>query len=99
MADQIEERIENLKKHFDSLVNLPEEQKISEYASMVYAKVAIEHILQSFQDQYKDESDYNKDAEANPFVRKVGNALTAYGLIGFELGFAGKLEDKKDDAE
>ena len=99
MADPKEERIENLKKHFDSLVSLPEEQKISEYASLVYAKVALEHILLFFQDHYKEEADYKKDAEANPFVKKVGNALSAYGAIGFELGFAGKLEEKQDDAE
>lgn len=89
-----EERKENIKRLFNELSNLPEQDKLEEFAGFVYAKCAIMHLIEIIKEHYKNPETLEKEAANWSFLTKVVNVATTYSELGLELGYITKNEDK-----
>ena len=83
-----DERKENLKKLFDELTNMPEKEKMEEFASMVYAKCAIMQLIDTIREHYKDPEVLEKESANWGFLTKVVGVAATYGAMGVEMGYA-----------
>ena len=91
----IEEQKEHLKVTLNELNNLGDQEKIQEFASLVYGKIAIQKIIDTIKESFNGPDDIAKAAEENVFVKKILLAVTAYAQIGVEMGYA-EPKDKED---
>ena len=89
----IEEQKEHLKVTLNELNNLGDQEKIQEFASLVYGK--IQKIIDTIKESFNGPDDIAKAAEENVFVKKILLAVTAYAQIGVEMGYA-EPKDKED---
>ena len=91
----IEEQKEHLKVTLQELNNLEDQEKIQEFASLVYGKIAIQKVIDVIKETFHGPEEMAKSVEENDFVKKILLAATAYAQIGVEMGYA-EPKDKED---
>ena len=94
--EQIQEQKEHLKETYQELQKLSEEDRLTEFASLVYAKITIKRIAEQLKEHFKTSDELLDGTEKEQFVKDVAVALSTYAVIGLEMGYA--REKGKDDA-
>ena len=89
-----DERKERIKTLLKEITSLPEEEQITEFASMVYAKCAITHLTECFKKHFESPEKLRDAAQKMPFLDEVVGIVATYGTMGMEMGFASLKEDK-----
>ena len=91
-----DQRIQGLTDTLKQLNELPEDSKIKEFASMVYAKIALCEIIERIKQCFPKPEDLQKATETNDVLRQIVAAANAYTIIGVELGYATEKKDVYD---
>lgn len=94
-----EQRKQGLLDTLEQLNKLPEDSKIKEFASMVYAKLAICEIIERIKRCFPNPEDLQKATETDDVLKQVVAAANAYTVIGVELGYATENKEGKDVSE
>ena len=89
-----EERKEQVKTLFKSLSELPEEDRLQEFSSMVYAKCAIRQLIDCLKKNFSGPEELAKAAKDSPALNEIVSIAATYGAMGMELGYASIAEDK-----
>lgn len=83
-----DERKEKLKIMLDELLKLDEKERLTEFASLVYAKCAVRQITDDLKTICKSPDELAQEATKSPVVGAVVSAIATYGAMGFEMGYA-----------
>ena len=88
-----DQRTQGLTDTLKQLNELPEDSKIKEFASMVYAKIALCEIIERIKQCFPNPEDLQKATEKDEVLAKIVAAANAYTIIGVELGYATEKKD------
>ena len=91
-----DQRKQGLLDTLKQLNELPEDSKIKEFASMVYAKLALCEIIERIKQCFPNPEDLQKATEIDETLRRIVAAANAYTVIGVELGYATEIKEDKD---
>lgn len=89
-----EERKEQVKTLFKNLSELPEEDKLQEFSSMVYAKYAVRQLIDCLKKNFSNPEELASAAKDSPVLNEIVSIAATYGTIGIEMGYASIAEDK-----
>lgn len=88
-----DQRKQGLLDTLQQLNELPEDSKIKEFASMVYAKLAMCEIIERIKKCFPNPEDLQKATETDNVLRQIVAAANAYTVIGVELGYATDIKE------
>lgn len=91
-----DQRKQGLLDTLKQLNELPEDSRIKEFASMVYAKLAICEIIERIKKCFPNPEDLQKATETDDVLRQIVAAANAYTVIGVELGYATDIKEGKN---
>ena len=88
-----DQRKQGLLDTLQQLNELPEDSRIKEFASMVYAKLAMCEIIERIKRCFPNPEDLQKATETDDVLRQIVAAANAYTVIGVELGYATDIKE------
>lgn len=88
-----DQRKQGLLDTLQQLNELPEDSRIKEFASMVYAKLAMCEIIERIKKCFPNPEDLQKATETDDVLRQIVAAANAYTVIGVELGYATDIKE------
>lgn len=88
-----DQRKQGLLDTLQQLNELPEDSRIKEFASMVYAKLAMCEIIERIKKCFPNPEDLQKATETDNVLRQIVAAANAYTVIGVELGYATDIKE------
>ena len=83
-----EKYVEQVNRLFNEMMELPEEDRFKEFASLVYGKICVKAIIDICKKNYDSPEDLEEALKTSPVLNEITAAISAYITFGSILGYA-----------
>lgn len=83
-----EKYVEQVNRLFKEMMELPEEDRFKEFASLVYGKICVKAIIDICKKHFDSPEQLAEALKTSPVLNEITAAISAYITFGGMLGYA-----------